>query len=284
MRDGVRVMAKIWRALWVGLVITVLLVAGYAAAVGGRDRSDRVSPVATLTPLGSSSPSTSITPAASASSTPGVSPSTSSASAKPTPSSSATLDSGQAVRVLSTLRVAGRAPRTGYSRDQFGQRWYDADRNGCDTRNDILRRDLTRVVLKPDTHGCVALSGVLVDPYTGRALQFTRGAATSNQVQIDHVVSLSDAWQKGAQKLSPERRREFANDPLNLLTVEGRTNTAKSDSDAASWLPSRKDYRCRFVARQIAVKAKYGLWVTPAEREAMARLLSRCPGEALPSG
>ena len=185
---------------------------------------------------------------------------------------------------LRSLPVKGRAPRTGYDRGLFGQLWYDVDRNGCDTRNDILRRDLTEVELKPETHGCLVLSGVLQDPYTGTVIQFVRGIATSNAVQIDHVVALGDAWQKGAQQLDLEKRRALANDPLNLLAVEGSANASKGDGDAATWLPRNKSIRCAYVARQVAVKAKYRLWVSEPERDAVERILSACPSEPLPVG
>jgi len=129
---------------------------------------------------------------------------------------------------------------------------------------------------------CTVLSGVLHDPYTAKTINFTRGEKTSDDVQIDHVVALSDAWQKGAQQLDPETRKQFANDPLNLLAVDGPANNAKSDADAATWLPPNKDYRCRYVARQVAVKQKYQLWVTQAEHDAIQRVLGGCPGQMLP--
>ncbi|WP_018774007.1 GmrSD restriction endonuclease domain-containing protein [Arthrobacter sp. 131MFCol6.1] len=190
---------------------------------------------------------------------------------------------GKALTVLATLPVKGRAPKTGYSRDQFGPAWSDVDRNGCDTRNDVLRRDLTSVAFRPGTRNCVVLSGVLADPYTAAAIHFLRGNATSTAVQIDHVVALSDAWQKGAQQLSPARRLAFANDPLNLLAVDGPANQGKSDGDAATWLPPNKSYRCDYVARQISVKSSYGLWVTQAEHDAMARVLASCPAALSPA-
>lgn len=191
---------------------------------------------------------------------------------------------GSAAGLLSQLPVKGRAPKTGYDRDLFGQAWADVDRNGCDTRNDILRRDLADISLKPGTHGCVVLSGVLADPYSGTTMPFQRGPDTSVLVQIDHVVALSDAWQKGAGQWASRKRLAFANDPLELLAVDGRLNEQKSDSDAASWLPPNRRFRCAYVARQIAVKAKYGLWVTTAERAAMTRVLAGCPGQAAPVG
>lgn len=187
-----------------------------------------------------------------------------------------------ATDALARLTVKGRAPKTGYSRDQFGQSWRDLDRNGCDQRNDVLRRDLAEITLKPGTRGCVVLTGVLVSPYSGESVPFTRGSDTSRQVPIDHVVALSDAWQKGAQQWTADRREEFANDFLELRAADLTTNSAKSDRDAASWLPPLKSSRCDFVARQIAVKAKYAVWVTPAERDAMQRILTRCPDQRLP--
>jgi hypothetical protein len=179
---------------------------------------------------------------------------------------------------LDTLAVKGRAPRTDYDRDHFGRGWKDPDRNGCDARNDILRRDLEGAVAKPGTQGCVILSGHLEDPFTGESIEFVRGQDTSTEVQIDHVVALSDAWQKGAQQLDPDERVEFANDPLNLLAVDGPANSAKGDGDAATWLPPNRGFRCDYVARQTAVKAQYELWVTSAERDAIRRIaLTQCP-------
>jgi hypothetical protein len=190
---------------------------------------------------------------------------------------------GPALAALATLAVKGRAPRTGYDRALFGQAWADVDHNGCDTRNDVLQRDLTVEELKAGTKNCIVLSGTLRDPYSGTTIAFVRGQSTSAKVQIDHVVALSDAWQKGAQQLSTSRRTALANDGLNLLAVDGITNQRKSDGDAATWLPPNKSYRCSYAARQIAVKAGYGLWVTAAERDALRRVLATCPSQKLPT-
>lgn len=180
---------------------------------------------------------------------------------------------------LEGLAVKGRAPKTGYTRAQFGNGWADA--GACDVRNFILKRDLSEVKTKSEAD-CTVLSGILNDPYTGKAVQFQRGQNTSDDVQIDHVVALSDAWQKGAQQLTYETRTQFANDSLNLVAVDGESNQKKSDSDAASWLPPNKPYRCRYIARQVAVKQKYKLWVTEAEKAAMKRVLSSCSDQRLP--
>lgn len=192
----------------------------------------------------------------------------------------------RALDVLGTLPVKGRAPRTGYDRDQFGPAWTDDNpaplgHNGCSTRDDILARDLTAETLRGR---CVVLTGTLDDPYTGKVIAFTRGNGTSDDVQIDHRVALADAWEKGAQALDPRERRQLSNDPLNLQATDGSTNMRKGAGDAATWLPPARGYRCTYVAYQIAVKAKYRLWITPAERDAMAGVLSTCPNEPVPSG
>jgi len=190
-------------------------------------------------------------------------------------------DSLVAIDALEQLIVKGRAPRTGYSRSAFGPTWSDVDRNGCDTRNDILKRDLTELSFKENTRNCVVVSGVLNDPYSGERITFIRGNTTSTLVQIDHVIALGNAWVTGAFQISVKQRTLLANDPLNLLAVKGSLNSQKQDGDAASWLPPNKSYRCEYVARQISVKKKYGLWVTQPEKDAMKRILEKCPTQKL---
>ena len=185
----------------------------------------------------------------------------------------------EAQNALETLEVKGRAAKTGYARTQFGNGW-DRGAHGCDMRNTILQRDLTEV---ETDENCKVQRGILHDAYTGKEIAFVRAQASSADVQIGHVVALSNAWQTGAQLLSPEERREFANDPLNLLAVDGLANQQKGDGDAATWLPANRGFRCSYVARQIAVKQRYMLWVTPAEKDAMARVLGTCPGKTLPA-
>ncbi|MBB2912203.1 hypothetical protein FHS43_003483 [Streptosporangium becharense] len=180
-----------------------------------------------------------------------------------------------ALKELEKLEVKGRAPMTGFDRDEFGTAWADVDKNGCDTRNDILRRDLEEETFKKGDE-CIVLTGVLHDPYSGKTITFERGARTSMAVQIDHVIALADAWQKGARQWSTAKRKALANDPLNLLAVDGPLNNQKGAGDAATWLPPRRAYRCPYVARQIEVKAKYGLWVTAAEKDAMKAVLTSC--------
>lgn len=182
---------------------------------------------------------------------------------------------GSALAALHALPVKGKAPKTGYERAQFGDGW--GETNGCSTRNIILNRDLTDVVLDEE---CKVVSGVLDDPYTGERIYFTK--EKSSAIQIDHVVALSNAWQTGALQLSKAQRVQLANDPLELLAVSGPANQAKSDGDAATWLPKNKAFRCQYVARQIAIKTKYTLWLVSAEKEAMETVLSSCKNQPLP--
>lgn len=184
----------------------------------------------------------------------------------------------RATDALGRLVVRDQVLRKGYDRELFGDGW--AEIKGCDMRNRILQRDLVKVLIDDD--GCTVVEGVLEeDPFTGKRIVFERGQGTSGDIHIDHLVAVSDAWAKGAQNLTHEERREFYNDPLNLLAVEGNANINKENKDAADWLP-REEYRCRFVARQIAVKVKYMLWVTQRELNAMKRVLQTCPDQPLP--
>lgn len=191
---------------------------------------------------------------------------------------------GTALALLDTLAVKGKAPNNNYQRSAFGEAWLDTDANGCDTRNDILRRDLQNAGFT-DGSRCLVASGEFQEPYTGHRITFKRGKDTSGAVQIDHVVALGNAWQTGAAALTPVQRQSLANDPLNLLAADGPANQEKSASDAATWLPPSKKFRCHYVARQISVKAAYRLWVTPAEKAAMERVLGLCPKQqSLASG
>ena len=200
----------------------------------------------------------------------------------PNPAKGAEQEPGMATAVLETLAVKGRAPKTGYTRAQFGPAWADVDRNGCDTRNDILKRDLTSITYRAKTRNCVVESGTLIDRYSGETINFVKGNISSMEVQIDHVVALSNAWQTGAFKLSADQRKALSNDPLNLFAVKGRLNSQKGDGDAATWLPPLKSFRCSYVAQQIAVKAKYSLWVTAPEKAAMVSILAKCPTQNVP--
>jgi hypothetical protein len=143
---------------------------------------------------------------------------------------------------------------------------------------------MTSIVYKPKTRNCVVLSGTLIDRYSGETINFVRGDVSSMEVQIDHVVALSNSWQTGAFKLSIAQRTALANDPLNLFAVKGKLNLQKSDGDAATWVPPMKSFRCAYVAQQIAVKAKYSLWVVAPEKAAMLTILAQCPTQQVPAG
>jgi hypothetical protein len=180
------------------------------------------------------------------------------------------------------LQVRGRAPDTDYSRDAFGSAWKDVDRNGCDTRNDILQRDFATVTLKSGTGNCKVIGGTWIDPYSNESYTF---AEAPSGAQIDHVVSLKNAWQMGADQWTDQMRVEFANDPLNLRVTIASLNQQKSDSNAASWLPPFKPGRCAFIATQVAVKAKWLLYATEAEKEVFMAILSKpeCEQTQLPN-
>lgn len=194
------------------------------------------------------------------------------------PTQSASANEPTALAVLNQLEVKGRAPKTGYSRAAFTH-WSDLNRDGCDSRNEILKRDLTQIVFKTGTRDCKVISGQLLDPFSGKTLIFSSSKST---VDIDHLVSLSNAWQTGAAYFDKKTRESLANDPLNLLAVDAKLNRQKGDADAATWLPPLKSFRCEYVAIQVAVKAKYLLWVTSAEREAIIKVLDNCPGQLIP--
>ena len=185
----------------------------------------------------------------------------------------------EALVALNNLEVKGRAPKTGYARSQFPH-WSDPDRNGCDARNDTLKRDLTNITYKVGTRECKVIAGQLLDPFSGKVITFS---TTKVVIDIDHVVALSNAWQTGAAYFDKGKRSQIANDPLNLLAVDSKLNRQKGDGDAATWLPPSKAFRCEYVARQVAVKAKYGLWVTQPEKVAIDKILSTCVGQKLPA-
>ena len=250
--------------------------------------------------LSSDSASESATPSESAS--PSETPES---SASPSDDASAQSDansgsynaSGAAVDMLATLPVKGRAPKTGYARTQFGAAWSDVDHNGCDTRNDILKRDMTNVTFKSGTHDCVVKTGTLNDPYTGKTINFVRGQHTSTAVQIDHVVAVQDAWASGLWGASAQERLTYANDPDVLLAVDGPANEQKGSGVASLissksrqaatraqwggevWMPSNKAYRCDYMVKRVEIKTKYGLSMTQAEKTETKKVLEACPME-----
>ncbi|MFF1277255.1 HNH endonuclease family protein [Streptomyces marokkonensis] len=187
-------------------------------------------------------------------------------------------DRAAAVALIEKVTTKGRGPKTGYDRDEFGYAWMDtADgvplaRNGCDTRNDLLQRDGRELRFRSGSD-CVVVAMTLADPYTGKTIEWRKQQAA--EVQIDHVVPLSYSWQMGASRWPESKRERLANDTLNLIPVEGRANSAKSDSGPAAWLPPNKGVRCAYAVRFAQVAVKYEMPVTSADRRMM---LEQCGG------
>ena len=200
---------------------------------------------------------------------------------QPVPALSA-VDINAARTALGSLPTRGFSPNVPkYDRNEFGKPWsddvtVDGGHNGCDTRNDILARDLTDVEFKPAKRNCIVTKGKLNDPYTNTTIEFKRGRKSSDLIPIDHVVALGDAWYSGAYQWDADRRRNFANDPINLQATNRESNTQKSAKNAAEWLPPNTAYQCEYVGRQITIKSTYGLSVTPAEKNAMEKVLATC--------
>ncbi|GAB3768918.1 hypothetical protein GCM10028864_67860 [Microlunatus parietis] len=252
------------------LLVVAMVMTGISAATAPVAAEPApVASEATPAEAPSAEPTRSSAPSASKAPAPTPTPTRAEPAAKP----------GTALALLQELIVKGRAPKTGYDRDEYGQRWKDIDRNGCGQRDDVLRRDLEVITTKANTDGCVVIAGALTDPYSGVVMSFEKGQA--GMVEIDHVVSLSDAWQKGAQQWTETKREKFANSFLNLRAVTESSNASKNAGDAATWLPAIN--QCAYVAWQIAVKHEFELWVTKAERDAMSRVLTDCVDEKPPT-
>ena len=190
-----------------------------------------------------------------------------------------TADMVKARSLIEKVATKGRGPKTGYERNKFGYAWMDSApggipfaRNGCDSRNDLLKRDGEKVRFRAGSD-CVVASMTLHDPYTGKTIEWIKSHATT--VQIDHVMPLSYDWQMGAARWTKDKREDIANDPLNLIPVDGPTNGAKSDSGPATWLPPNKQIRCSYVVRFAQVSLKYDLPVTVADKRMM---LTQCGG------
>jgi len=195
------------------------------------------------------------------------------------PKGSDTTVKSAAIQELEKLEVKPKESIRKYERSEFGSGW--SSWGDCDTRQKILSRDMKNVELAENN--CTVLAGFLNDPYTGKGIDFVRGNSTSSAVQIDHVVALSNAWNTGASYWDRATRIKLANDDLELIAVDGPANQQKSNADASDWLPSNVAFRCQYVARQIAVKLKYALWITSEEKTAMINVLETCPNQTLPS-
>ncbi|MET8544030.1 HNH endonuclease family protein [Kitasatospora sp. NPDC004799] len=174
--------------------------------------------------------------------------------------------------LISRVKTAEPGPQTGYDRDKFGPSWTDdvdgipLGHNNCDTRNDLLARD-GKSVERKDGSDCTVTAMTIWDPYTGKTVQWTKQKASA--IQIDHVMPLSYDWKQGAAAWDKARRVQIANDPLNLLPVDGSQNSSKGDKGPAEWLPASPEIRCAYAVRFAQVALKYDLPVTPADRTAM---------------
>lgn len=180
---------------------------------------------------------------------------------------------------LAPLRIRG----YDYRRAAFGDAWDDDNdapggHNGCDTRNDILNRDLldkTFVSIKrcPDA----VATGTLIDPYTNAVVPFTRGEKTGQAVQIDHIVPLALAWDLGARAWPQDKRVRFANDPANLLAVAGNANQDKGDQEPAAWMPPNTAFHCQYAMQFIEVLRGYQLPIDAASAEVLRGAAATCP-------
>ncbi|BBY21661.1 HNH endonuclease family protein [Mycobacterium stomatepiae] len=186
--------------------------------------------------------------------------------------------------VLAGIAVAPlRVHHYDYRRSAFGDSWDDDNdapggRNGCDTRDDILDRDLvdkTFVAIKRCP--TAVATGTLHDPYTNTTIAFQRGAKVGESVQIDHIVPLAYAWDMGASGWPDAERRRFANDPANLLAVQGQANQDKGDLPPALWMPPNRAFACQYAMQFIAVLRGYQLPVDQASAGALRQAAATCP-------
>lgn len=213
---------------------------------------------------------------------PSLSPSTSSTSSSvPSPSSTKDTsrhDSDNKVTIGNySISVAEGENGDSYDREgEFGPAWgYDFNDNGCDTRNDILARDLQDTKIGKD--GCTVLSGKMVDdPYTGKTYDWKRGRSTSMAVQIDHVIPLKYAWMHGADQWSQDKREQYANDPDVLVAADGPANAAKGAKGPSQWEPENKAYTCQYADKWLKIADKYSLAVDKADAAWLSETVKSC--------
>ncbi|PPI02758.1 hypothetical protein C5C95_00735 [Rathayibacter sp. AY1B7] len=263
-----------------GAILALLGAAALAvAAVALSETAGGGGPEAVSSSAGASAASSS--PAAPAPSSPSAdvepsAPETEPSTPETEPSTPETEPSAPFLATLAALPAVEGPAAVPYDRDLFGQAWSDVDRNGCDTRNDVLGRDLLAPVFKPGTRDCKVLTGTLIDPYDGTSVAFVSGTDTSRLVQIDHVVALGWAWHHGAWSWTDDQRLAFANDPTNLVAASEQTNRAKSDAGPGEWLPPAAELRCGYVEQFVAVLSDYGLGIDARDRAASEAVLAGC--------
>ena len=179
----------------------------------------------------------------------------------------------EARAALVTMTVAG-PPGQPYSRDAFGSGWASNARthgwdsqSGCNTRQAALMRDGQDVAV---TANCKPETGTWLDPYSGVTL------TNPSSLDIDHVVPLAEAWRTGAWQWDKDRRVALANDPLEVIAVDGSQNKSKSDKGPEAWRPQNSAW-CGYSLRWVAVKDKYALGLSSeAERSALEEMLDTC--------
>jgi hypothetical protein len=170
-----------------------------------------------------------------------------------------------------------------YRRAAFGDSWTDDNaapggHNGCDTRNDILDRDLVdKTYVSISRCPNAVATGTLHDPYTSETINLVRGNQTGAAVQIDHLVPLAYAWDQGARNWTDEMRVRFANDPANLLAVDGPINEDKSDGEPAVWMPPNHAFWCQYAVQFVAVMRGYGLPVDAPSVPVLRDAAGTCP-------
>lgn len=181
------------------------------------------------------------------------------------------------------IEIPVRMPSYDYRRDAFGESWDDDNdapggRNGCDTRNDILDRDLVeKSYVSIKRCPTAVATGTLIDPYTNATIAFVRGNQIGASVQIDHIVPLSLAWDLGARTWTDEMRLRFANDPANLIAVDGPTNQNKGDNEPAVWMPPNRAFWCQYAVQFAAVLRGYGLPVDAPSARVLREAAGTCP-------
>jgi hypothetical protein len=180
----------------------------------------------------------------------------------PTPVSAAT-----ARTYLGQLTVKAESSSSGYSRDLFPH--WSTQSGSCNTREVVLKRDGTNV---QQNSSCAAVSGRWYSEYDDAIW------SAASDVDIDHVVALSEAWRSGAAGWTTSKRQQFANDLTRpqLIAVTDNVNQAKGDLDPAEWLPSRTAYRCTYARMWVHVKHYWGLSVDSAEKSVLQSLLNNC--------
>lgn len=154
--------------------------------------------------------------------------------------------SAQRVRVL------------GYERESFGG-W--SPLGGCTTREHVIAAQLAEPAPACD----LPRHATGADPYTG-------GTFTVGDTEVDHIFPLSAAWDAGAHAWSDARRHAFANDPANLVAVDGSVNQEKSDLMPSQWSPGDRSARCWYARRLADVAASYQLSLSGEDRRALRRM------------